>query len=80
VRISRILLEPGQFVVVASGSSPNGVAVVLSGTQIGFRGESGATRTSDVALGQFYRYAELVSQQIRNEGNDRLELIGVEIK
>jgi len=80
VRISRILLEPGQFVVVASSSSPNGVAVVLSGTRIGFRGESGATRTSDVALGQFYRYAELVSQQIRNEGNDRLELISVEIK
>ena len=80
VRISRIVLEPGQFVVGGSASSPNGVAVVLAGTRIGFRADSGESRISDVALGQFYRYAETVSQEIHNEGSDRLELINVEIK
>lgn len=80
VRISRIVLEPGQFVVGDSTSAPHGVTVVLAGTRIGFRGDSGATQRSDVVLGQFYRRAELVSQEIHNEGSDRLELISVEIK
>ena len=79
VRISRIVLEPGQFAVGISTSTP-GVTVVSAGTRIGFRRDSGATQISDVVLGQFYRRTELVSQEIHNEGSDRLELISVEIK
>ena len=79
VRISRIVLDPGQFAVRDSTPTP-GVTVVLAGTRIGFRRDSGATQISDVVLGQFYRRAELESQEIHNEGSDRLELISVEIK
>jgi len=79
VRISRVVLEPEQFVAGDSASAP-GVIVVLNGTRIGFRGDSGATKNSDVVLGQFYRRADTVSQEIHNTGSDRLELINVEIK
>jgi hypothetical protein len=80
VRISRIVLEPDQFVASNFTPAPQGVIVVLAGTRMGFRGDAGATQISDVALGQFYSRATLVSQEIHNEGSDRLELISVEIK
>ncbi|MEO6064688.1 MAG: hypothetical protein ABIP49_02755 [Lysobacterales bacterium] len=80
VRVSRIVLAPGQFVVGDSSPARKGITVVLAGTRIGIRRDPGATQRSDVVLGQIYRRAELMSQEIHNEGSDRLELISVEIK
>ena len=79
VRISRIVLEPQQSIVRVSTSTP-GVIVVLNGTHMGFRKDSGTSQIRNVVPGQFYGRAETMAREIHNEGSDRLELINVEIK
>ena len=76
VRVSRIVLEPGQaFVNASNGASPR-LIVVLAGSRIGIASDS----ATDVTPGQFYRSDDSVSQRIRNKGSDRVELLNVEIK
>jgi len=80
VRISRIVLEPGQFVAGHSMPALQGVTIVLTGTRMRIRGDTGANRLYGVVPGQFFIRAELASREIDNEGDDRLELVTVELK
>ena len=66
IRISRIVIEPDEFLAINSKPATHGVIVVLTGKRIGFRGDSGVTPISDIAHG--------------NEGSERLDLISVEVK
>ena len=78
VRVSRIVLEPGQS--SENDSASPGLLVVLAGIRLGITNDSGTIQRSDVTPGQFYARTESVVQRIQNEGDDRLELISIEIK
>jgi mannose-6-phosphate isomerase-like protein (cupin superfamily) len=79
VRVSRFVLEPGDS-FRDDAAAVSGVLVVLAGSRVGVWGESAEMRENDTGPGWFHEHKESTPRQIENIGQDRLELIEVEIK
>ena len=79
VRVSRFTLGPGDSFRddAAAGSS---VLVVLAGSRVGILGGSAAMQANSAGPGWFHERTESTPRRIENIGQDRLELIEVEIK
>ena len=80
VRVSRVILVKEEFLRVNFPATSLGVMVVLTGSRAGIAKDAATSQVVDVAPGWFYAHNHRASLQIRNEADDRLELINVEIK
>ena len=80
VRVSRIVLGPGEVFHNDYAAAPGGVLVVLAGSRLGFWPDDVAMQRRQVDPGWFYVRDDSIPLRIHNEGDDRLELINVEIK
>lgn len=79
VRVSRFVLEPGDS-FRGDATSGSSVLVVLAGSRVGIGTDSAAMQANDTAPGWFNERDGSTPRRIENDGQDRLELINVEIK
>ena len=79
VRVSRFVLEPGDS-FRDDAAAVSSVLVVLAGSRVGILGDSAAMQTNDARPGWFHERKDSTPRRIENIGQDRLELIEVEIK
>lgn len=78
VRLSRIVLKPRDSFEWDLGS--RSVLVVLTASRLSTVDDSGAVRYSDIVAGQFYTDDDSRIRSIRNEADDAVDLMNVEIK
>jgi hypothetical protein len=80
VRVTRIVLEPGESFVDASTVASRKLIVSLSMGRIAVASDSAAEQRTAVRPGYIYRSTESMVRRIRNEGDERVELVNIEIK
>jgi hypothetical protein len=80
VRITRLLIEPGQVFVNSPQVASGNLIVLLSGGRLAIASDSAPEEAIAVIPGKMYRSIDMMLQRIRNEGDERVQLLNVEIK
>ena len=80
VRVSRVALQSGAIFPGDPASAPLSVLVALAGGRLSVMKDSQATQRVDAAPGWFHARSDSASPQIRNNTDEPLEFINIEIK